>query len=112
MFGLHDHVIEDASPMPNPSRFSFGATDLHEDDLEANWPATQMYHDLYTQDLASSLAQSPMSDAYRIDVLAWDPKVRLIELELLLEQPGVWEAYLSDLNSMATSHPNVDLEDT
>ncbi|ODN86116.1 hypothetical protein L198_07409 [Cryptococcus wingfieldii CBS 7118] len=40
--------------------------------LTASWPSTRSYHDLYTQDLASSLAQSPMGDAYRIDVLTWE----------------------------------------
>ncbi|TYJ51316.1 hypothetical protein B9479_008118 [Cryptococcus floricola] len=131
MFALHAHIIEDTSPMPNSSRFSFGATNLREKDLAASWPVTQVYHNLYTQDLASSFAQSPMSDAYRIDILTWkldhhpafeaaleglvsthSPKVRLIDLQLLLAQAGDWEAYLSDLNSEATSHPQADLQDT
>ncbi|ODN85070.1 hypothetical protein L202_00898 [Cryptococcus amylolentus CBS 6039] len=129
MFGLHAHIIEDTSPMPNP--FSFGATNLREKDLAASWPVTPVYHNLYTQDLASSLAQSPMSDAYRIEILTWkldlhpafkaaleglvsthSPKVRLIDLKLLLDKPGVWETYLSDLNSVAISHPQADLQDT
>ncbi|TYJ51267.1 hypothetical protein B9479_008172 [Cryptococcus floricola] len=71
MFGLHAHIIEDTSPMPNSSRFSFGATNLREKDLVASWPVTRVYHNLYTQDLASSFAQSPMRDAYRIDILTW-----------------------------------------
>ncbi|ODO03651.1 hypothetical protein L198_02502 [Cryptococcus wingfieldii CBS 7118] len=131
MFGLYAHIIEDTSTMSNLSRFSLGATNLREDDLEASWPATRIYQDLYTQDLASSLAQSPMSDAYRIDVLTWklddhpefkaaleglvsthSPKIRLIDIELLLVQAGAWKAYLSDLNSVATSHPQADLQDT
>ncbi|ODN86112.1 hypothetical protein L198_07405 [Cryptococcus wingfieldii CBS 7118] len=87
--------------------------------LTASWPSTRSYHDLYTQDLASSLAQSPMGDAYRIDVLTWEladhPEFKAA-LEGLVytrrAKPKVWEVYLSELNPVATFHPQADLEST